>query len=138
MQVIPEGTLLSRPRSGHASHAARIGMLAWQEMQEGRGVMSSQLCDDASGIADRLAIVELPDCPGLDPQPATSALILASMQDDVVRHQSCLWIMASCTFLTIENNNEHVCLYTKGQTSCFFVPLFSTLSFTNNAAKGPL
>ena len=60
-------------------------MLAWQEMREGRGVMSSQLINDASGIADKIAVVKLPACPEAGTRPATCALLLASRSNDVVR-----------------------------------------------------
>lgn len=60
-------------------------MLAWQEMRESRGVMSSQLCNDASGIADKIALVKLPACPETGSRPATCALLLASTSGDVVR-----------------------------------------------------
>ena len=88
-QVLLEDSPLQLSESGHSRQAARIGMKVWQEMREGRGVMSGPLCDDASGIADKLAIVKLPACPApwqqAGQQPATCALILASESDDVVR-----------------------------------------------------
>ena len=63
LQVLPEGSPHQHMGSGHSRQAARIGMLAWQEMREGRGVMSSQLCNDVSGIADKIAVVKLPRLP---------------------------------------------------------------------------
>lgn len=88
LQVLPEGSPFQHLGSGHSRQAARIGMLAWQEMMEGRGAMSSQLCGDASGIADRIAVVKLPACPEAGTRPATCALLLASRSDDVVRTHS--------------------------------------------------
>lgn len=71
--------------SAHGSRAAKIGMQAWQDMREGKGVMSSQQCDDSSGIADKMALVKLPRCPEADTHGATCALVLASHSDDAVR-----------------------------------------------------
>ena len=85
VQVLPEGSPLQQLGSGHSRQAARTGMLAWQEMQAGRGVLSSQLCDGTNGIADQIAIVKLPACPDAGSRPATCALLLASDSDDVVR-----------------------------------------------------
>ena len=84
LQVLPAGSPHQHPGSGHSRQAAKIGMLAWQEMRVGRGVMSGQLCDDASGIADKIAVVKLPACPEAGLRPATCALMLASRSDDVV------------------------------------------------------
>ncbi|CAL5227982.1 g11033 [Coccomyxa viridis] len=83
-QVLPEGSPHQHLGSGHSRQAARIGMHAWQEMRDGRGLTSSQLCNDISGIADKLAVVKLPACPEAGSRPATCALLLASGSDDVV------------------------------------------------------
>ncbi len=85
LQVLPEGSPHQHLGSGHSRQAARIGMHAWQEMRDGRGLTSSQLCNDISGIADKLAVVKLPACPEAGSRPATCALLLASGSDDVVR-----------------------------------------------------
>ena len=68
-------------------------MLAWQEMQDGRGVLSTELCDCSSGIADKIAIVRLPACPDAGSRPATGALLLAAESDNVVREHS--WCSAA-------------------------------------------
>lgn len=83
-QVSLEGSPVVHRGSAHSSHAIKIGMQAWQDMCEGKGVMSSQQCDDSSGIADKIALVKLPRCPEGDAHGATCALILASDDDDAV------------------------------------------------------
>ena len=78
--------------SAHGSHAAKIGMQAWQDMREGK-LMSSQQCDDSSGIADKMALVKLPRCTEADTHGATCALVLASHGDDAVRSSfPCVYI----------------------------------------------
>ena len=89
-QVFPEGSPGVYRDSAHGSHATKIGMQAWQNMREGKGVMFSQQCDDSSGIADRIALVKLPGSPEGDRHGATCALILASHGNDAVRASFCM------------------------------------------------
>ena len=89
-QVSLEGSPVVHQGSAHGSHAAKIGMQAWQDMREGKGVMSSQQCDDSSGIADKIALLKLPGCPEGESHGATCALILASHGDDAVGALYCM------------------------------------------------
>lgn len=89
-QVLLEGSPVVQRGSAHGSYAAKIGMQAWQDMREGKGLMSCQQCDDSSGIADKIALVKLPRCPEGDTHGATCALILVSHGDDAVRALFCM------------------------------------------------
>ena len=79
--MLPEGSAQQTLEDAYSSNAARIGLQVYREMQAGKGVMSSQLCDDTCKIAEKMAIVKLPGSPGV---AATSALVLASTQSDAV------------------------------------------------------
>ena len=80
-QVLPEGSPQQVLEEAYSGDAATIGLQVYKEMQAGKGVMSSQLCDDTCKIAEKMAIVKLPGSAGA---AATSALVLASTQSDAV------------------------------------------------------
>lgn len=81
MQVLPEGNPRQYTLNARSGHAALVGMQAWGELRANRGAMSGQLCDDASGIADKIALVKLPEW---QEAPPSCALVLASRQKDAV------------------------------------------------------